>query len=291
MSLIVKLLLIAFYVLGLLLAQRKKNAFSFSRRSFIILFIVFFAVTLINFANLLQTAMGSFNTSEPFYSQLFRLWSSQIISFVISAGFLSLCLTYALGIVRSHNHGNQSYASYLSGISAGICLAGFSALLCKLMPLNQPFWPDYTPLLAAVPSLSFVISTMSTYLNTVLIMLFFTFSINELYHRAYGTFFVLLGNILLGLAIMQAYATNTITTWLIMGLLIGLLCYFIYTVIIRFDAKNIITGVASFMMLNVLQHAIFNAYRYAWVDAILAVTSIGIVALLLIHALQPQTPE
>ena len=99
----------------------------------------------------------------------------------------------------------------------------------------------------------------------------------EQWKKHHALFYVIA--MLVGISMIQLPAITSLPLWIITGAVIGLITIGLYQAIIRYDYSLIPLATGSFIILNILQQGIFNAYPGALLAAGLSMGTIIIVML------------
>jgi len=279
MKMLCSLFLILFFIFfgSTFMLREQASDHSFFKKIYVTIFALLFSLQLINVANCLPQTIGTFNTTEPFTNQLFRLLAISSFSLFMYASLLTLALVYTLQQKRDFKFIHNLPPLYFGLL--GTFIAGILAYTAKIVPSSQPLWPDYTPLSAYSPLIASAIATLFGYITITLLMTFFCLVVNHATDHwrkrqlLFSIFFIFFG-----LALHGSAALNDIPTWLIMGSVLGVLLLSAYHVIIRFDHSIIPLATAGFMMVHIVQQGLFSAYPGAFVAAVMNIIIIRRVA-------------
>ncbi len=226
--------------------------------------------------------MSGFKTSEPFSHQLLTIVTSLIIQIMLRSGGLALLA----GFIQRATMSVQSITSSLRnrviiGFSLGSILAGFTALADKLSPSVKPLWADYSHAAAQFPGLSYALNSLTAFIAGTILFYFVIKAIDQLTRG--GTARLPLGIlscITFGILLKGATGIDHLASWLIVGIIYGLLLLVLYMLVLRFDRTLIPLTIGTSMAFQLMQQGIFNAYPGALLGSICAIILVILSALL-----------
>ena len=164
----------------------------------------------------------------------------------------------------------------LWGVSLGTLAAGLGTLVAKAAPSLAPTWAQYAPVGSYLPILAAGLDPLPGYIiSTTLLLLVFTavdrFTLGWRHKK--GLFSAAL--ILLGLVVTGAGSIESLTFWLVSGLLAGAALLLAYLLVLRFLLVLIPLALAAMLVLDQLRQAIAQAHPAAIPGAIMAAILIG----------------
>lgn len=241
----------------------------------LLLCIPFALLFVLNAINAWPRVIAEFNTSEPFYAQLFRAYGSEAMRILIKTTIFTLSLLYII-----HQTGRYYITARfrvgLMGISFGCLVAGLLAFINFFMPSTEPLWAMYTPLAYLVPVWATITYAILYFVIFTLLILIFMTLLNKItYHGnryQIPAFFLC---VIFGLVLYSLQSLDNIPLWLTAGSCLGIMLFCAYILIGRFSYGFVPLAVAAFWILQLVQQAVFAAYPGAMIYNILAITIIS----------------
>jgi len=272
--------------LGLAAALKKTNIQSLLSKKTAMYAGALALMYLVKIVNMWPYLIANFYTSEPFFHQAF-----------LAVGMLSivaLCKAGGFGLIIARiNSWKKSYVSLpygtslLYGICAGTCATGVYALLHKLAPSWGPVWANYAQLPAYIPCIGIIIESLSLYINiTMLILLLYIIMDHICKTWSDNKKISIPVCITFGILTTNVAEIESILFWLLSGVVVGLMLWAIYHVIAHYDRCVIPIAVGIFIIGQLIQQALFNAYPTAFLGNILACVCILAVSYLWSKKLQ-----
>ena len=232
----------------------------FSVRTLIWLAPLLFLLNLAGFFNGWPSLQANLTTAQPLSHQLLALIAGGVIGMLL----LSLLLALLFGWVKTALHwGGEATARRIAlGIALGVVAKALQVLPAALSPATAPAWPEFGALDDFLPVLSPLVASLTQYLTLLAILLLVLAAVDGLTQgwsrrRLAGGLFLLVG------LVQQGSSFESLSGWLIQGLLVGialLLAYFVS----RTDIGLIPLALASYLTLGLLQQAVDQAYPGAW---------------------------
>lgn len=268
------ILLVCSLLVAIIIAVRQKKTFLFSPKIFIGATGTILILNILDIINGWQTLVGAFNTSIPLKDQLFQLIIGLGVSILVRAPLFGILISY----VMSYTHRSSSTRAITNigaGIGAGFLVAGALTFAHKIVASHLPLWPQYDILGYSVPLLGSLSSIIIQYAMltsglSLLCILIDTTTAHWHKHRIIGIFIALLYS----LTMISLPSLKMIPLWILMGTGIGLLFVALYHYIVRYNYALIPLATASFMMLQVIQQGIFNAYSEAMLSAVVSICAV-----------------
>ena len=226
-------------------------------------FILLLAFFVFNLINNWPHYIALFNTSQPFYDQVFRLFGTHAIGILMRTASMALVIGFLNSFKITYKLAKQ-FSTYALGISLGIIAAALYAGIQQCVPSLEPHWADYTALRAWLPINAGINSTITVFIGLTLLCLlaFVTVSYvtdhGQKRHSLASMLLVLFGMILIGLR----FPDNFILL-LTAGLGMGIFFVIAYYIIVRFDHALIPLATGSYVILNAIQQGTFNAQPFA----------------------------
>ncbi|MEK6572357.1 MAG: type II CAAX endopeptidase family protein, partial [Bacteroidota bacterium] len=223
-SVIVVLLVIGGVVGAIVNWSRKK----FSVPIFLLLFLSMFVFSLADLFNGFPGIVASFSTAQPYTTQIFIFVGGSIVALLIMSASVGL----VAGFVRKWNEQEMRLPpsiAWVLGISLGAIFSGILALGSSLGTPLSPTWADYGGLGTYLPLLDAGLGSVSRYLLISTLALFI-FTATDRFTHGWTKRKVLFAFLLIvsGLIFVGSRSVETIVSWLVLGLVIGLLFFAAY---------------------------------------------------------------
>ena len=259
------------------LAYKKNNVFTLSKRLFFILFGILCIIFCIDSINGWPNIIGVFNTSEPLTNQLFQSITALIIGVLLKAIFYAGILSYVMSYKKSHQL-PADWLTIIIGICTGFFATGIYAIMQSVVPANMPLWPHYESLGYAIPLLGSLTGAILYYaqLTITFSLLFMLIDTLTQHLTLFAVFTALCGMLMMNLS-----SLDVLGIWIIDGALFGWVLLAMYRYVIRYDYALIPLATSSFVILQIAQQGIFNAYPGAIMNAIVSVCTVGMVTALI----------
>lgn len=263
------LLLVLLFIIAIMYAHKENISYALSPKLFVLLFFIITSLLSIDLINSWPSIVGSFNTSEPWNTQLFQRLAMAFFGLFLKALSLSFIMSYCVQQLKIRNQ--YSTSTLITGYGLGFIMAALTAVGKKIMPHAFPLWPNYDPLGTTVPLLDTIIKCLIAYAQTTAYYSLFFIVINQAtqhWQKNKLLFSVLL--ILCGF-LVPLQSLEALPLWLIINICIGIIVLLIYICVIRYNSTIIPLVTASLISTHVIQQGIFNAYPYAWLAAMINV--------------------
>lgn len=268
------LLIITGLIVGIVNWSKKK----FEVSTFLQLFIVLLLLSAASLVNSYPGLVSRFSTAQPFTTQLLLFGGSSIVGLLILAGTIGILC----GMVHAwHKEKMQSLLSisWLQGLSLGIFIAGVGAFLSLLESSHSPTWADYEPLNTFIPVLNISVGSISKYIIYSVIALFVFLAVDRFtagWTKRKMLFGILL--VLFGLILTGTRSVESIPSWLIGGLILGLLFLVAYIFILRYQLQLIPIAVGVLLILTTIKQGIYGAFPNAMLAASIgAIFTVGLI--------------
>jgi hypothetical protein len=259
------------------LAYKKNNVFTLSKRLFFMLFGILCIIFCIDSINGWSNIIGIFNTSEPLTNQLFQSITALIIGALLKAIFYAGILSYVMSYKKSHQL-PANWLTIIIGICTGFFVAGIFAIMQSVVPTNMPLWPHYESLGYAIPLLGSLTGAILYYVQLTITfsLLFMLVDTLTQHFTLFAIFAALCGMLMINLS-----SLDVLGIWIIGGALFGWILLAMYRYVIRYDYALIPLATSSFVILQIVQQGIFNAYPGTIMNAIVGVCAVGMVSALI----------
>jgi hypothetical protein len=276
---IIFILILLFCLLfGIIIACRQKRDFLFSKPLFFTLLGILIAISFVDIINTWPIIVGSFNTSLPFMNQLFQFITSLILGAGIKVVLCACIITYLISQKRINQLPN-SWMTVSLGIGTGLFFAGIFGIAHTLIPTNMPLWPHYESLGCSIPLIASLISSITHYIQITMIcsLLYILVDTATQQWQTRRILFTLI-TALCGIAMLELPSLEALPLWIIVGTIIGLILLGMYRYIIRYDYALIPLATGSFVVLQIVQQAMFNAYPGATFEAVISACIVSTIA-------------
>lgn len=272
------LILLFLLVYALVLTFKQRIIFSFSNRLFVTvagLLIILFSLQAIN---MWPSMIGALQTNLPFTNQLSQLIISLIINSLLSALFCAAIISYLFTQKQSFRL-PKNKLTVIIGICCGLFIAGIFSIAFKLITLEKPLWPNYKSLGSYIPLLASIMNALICYMQTtialsLLFILVDTATQQWKINRVFFTIFAML----CGIALFTLPALDLLSVWIVVGATVGWILLAMYKCIFRYDFALIPLATGSFLILQIAQQGIFNAYPGAMLNAVIRGICIGVLS-------------
>ena len=264
---IAMMLIYLFTIIGIFLLIQ--NGINWQSSLFLALFALIGTLSILQLFNIWPSIIMHFNTSQPFYDQLFRSYTLSAIIVIARAAVLAFVIMMIIKSNRRYQNG-LLWQSIAYGISLGSIFMGTKALLIALIPSREPIWANVEPLAALFPLLAGIITSILFYLTLTIQLYLYTLTLTWISARGKKRLITILFALLSGYAIrIHLFAYNP-TLLSISGICFALVFYIGYYAIIRFDFTIIPILAASCLILENLQQLFYNGYPLAPLSALIA---------------------
>lgn len=260
--------IILFFGLAFAMMQLGKHRFSLlTSLKLYVFFIVFFIVLLLN---RYPQIIANFNTIEPWMHQLFSTFSSYIIYIIFYCGILSICITL-IATTKSHYTSSKSWYVALYAMIAGLVIRTVISYINWILPSTKPVWASYSSMAGYLP-ISYIANILITWLMLTILLTLLSFIYEFVRTNIHVPKTVLF--ITMVISILLLFGTmflDSIKQWLIIGTIIGILYWFAYEYLLRFDYTLICLGTASYMSLLIIQQLFFNPYGSSLITCLIGI--------------------
>ncbi len=248
----------------------------FSARTFFTLFVLLFALSVINVLNSLPAIESQFTTAQPLGLQI----GIVIAVSIVFAVFTAVAIAMAGGLVGAITKPSSLSlgTSLVAGTSLGFFLAGAGALARHAIPSTGPLWGSLGAASAYVPVVSAALSPLSGFFIQALILL---------------TVFCFVGTrpraaallILVGLALAGS-SIETIPSWLIVGTITGVMLMIAYLMVFRHEPTLLIITVATLAILSIARDVLQFAFPPATLGSIAGIIILAAACILWLRSTQ-----
>ncbi len=268
------LIIVGGTVAGIISWSRKK----FSSSTFFLAGGFLFLLALTNALNRMPAVMADFSTARPFVLQIYIVIAASLVGLLV----MSLCLALIAGFVRLWSASATALSSFelwIYGIALGAFWPGLSALAWRFRPDNSPNWANFSALNHYLPLWERFGTTLWRFLLESLVVLFL-FTMVDRVTCGWGKRKIPGAIILMvfGLVVAGTGNVETIPSWLITGLLMGLFFLSSYALVLRFNLWIIPAALCAADILSLLRQGWQQPYAAALAHNLVAAAVLGLVA-------------
>jgi hypothetical protein len=259
-------------VLGIVRWSRKR---AFSARAFFLFLVVVFSLSATNLLNNWPTITSQLPTAQPLELQAAIIVAVSLLLSVFTAAALALIaglVTSAPELSRPVSLGR----GLILGVSLGLAVAGAGALARQVPAPTGPSWGNLAPASTLLPVVASALNPLSTVFTQALILAVVLFAVA--YKRHGSALFILVGVILAGSAI------ESIPSWLLIGVMTGIVLMVAHLLVLRHEPKLIIPMTATISALSAVRDGVQGMHPAALAGAIAAVILIAAAAVLWLRA-------
>lgn len=234
-------------------------------------------IAIIKFALSWPGFVAEFNTSEPFMNQVFMRIGGASVGLLIQACLFGLILA-AINLWK-RPYSARPRLAWITGTALGLFAAGVHSLARKIAPSTDPLWADYSALDSYMPLITILIGAFMMYITftaTILLLYIILDYVSNFWRDRHTFASAIL--IAAGITLTGMKTIENIPLWLLSGTLLGILFLIMYAIYIRFDRSIIPIATCSFLVCQLTQQAMFNAFPLAIVSNVIACGLIIILA-------------
>jgi hypothetical protein len=274
-GILIFLIFLAGVITGVVKWSRKK----FSVLVFLIFFALLLIVGVINLFNEWPSIIAQFSTAEPLSNQIFTMVAPNVVGILFISAVSALVIGFITSWMRGQSQPRGSMIYIGAGWGLGLLIAGLSSVVSALFkPSLEPLWADLSALSYYIPLLRDGLHPISGYiLGTTLILLIITAIDNFTRGWAQKRIIFAILIVLMGF-VVAGDSIESITFYIISGLISGIIYLLAYIFVFRYNLCLIPLAIGAGVMVDILRQGIMNAYPYAIPGAVLAVVAIGCVS-------------
>ena len=254
--------------------------------SFLGLFGIFTTIFLFELINSWPAVLANFNTSQPFYDQIFRSFTIAPIFLTLRAAALAVMFGFVTQTYTRYRVASL-WASIPTGMALGALLAGMQSIIISVIPPLEPLWANFTPMRFLLPFTAGVNSMILNYFSLTILLLLCIICMNKITH--YGQQRILLGafiSLLAGYIGAGLLFADNLSLFGASGFFFALLFYGSYYALLRFDRAIIPITTATYLILENVQEFFFNGYPAAALVTISSSIVLALIALIWAKKLQ-----
>jgi len=272
--------MISVLTVGIILASaiaaviRWSRGREFSVRAFLLIAGAVVLMSLITIPNNWQTTISQFSTAQPYATQVWRTLAIVVGTAFVIGGVLGLAGGLAVGSRRSSS---RLDGVWRVAIPSGIILAGARAAGVALTPLREPRWPDFSAVGASVPALAAALAPITAFIILAIVLSLVLYAIEGLTHgwklrRIFGAVLFLIA----GLMMAAARPIETIGSWLLAGVVIGVTLAAADVFVFQFEHRAIVPAIATMSILSIIREGLHEAYPGSVIGALFAIVLVVI---------------
>ena len=226
---------------------------------FLILFFSIGTIFLFELYNSWPEIIFRFNTSQPFFDQLFRSFSISAIMLIVRAAIIALFFSFTLNLPIQYFQKNF-LNSIINGVSVGSLCMALYAMINKFIPSLEPFWTNLTPIRFIYPLIAGVDNNLLNYI-TLSISVFIIFYVLAQYTH-YGTHYIktVFFIFFICATVASILMEQNLSFMIWATLLYGTFFMGAYYQIFRFDFAAIPIFTATIISLNNIQELLLKGF-------------------------------
>ncbi len=261
--------LVLLYIAGAVLAVIRWSRHRFATVTFTMFFGLLAVFGAIQIANGFRAGSAQFVTAQPWKLQATIVIIGGLIATSAIASVTALLIGLAHRWLPAQPTGARG-PSIAAGFGLGALLAGLGALGLRLAPSSLPPWPDYSGAADSWPLLAAVIGPVTSWITGTALFLVVVAAIQALtngWNRRRGLTVGLL--IALGLVVTGGEGFESVSLWLLEGVLTGVVLLAIWVVALRHHPALVPLVTAAGATLAAIRAAILGAYPGATAGSVI----------------------
>jgi hypothetical protein len=248
-SIVIVAIVVAGAVIGAIHWSRKR---SFSTPAFFAVLATVFTAGTVNVANNWPAFASQASTAQPLGLQIGIAVAASIVFGVFTAAGLGL----VAGLIAGNRRNDSSVptrTSVILGISIGLAMAGIAALARHAAQPIAPVWGNLGPASALVPFVAAALSPLSGLFTQALILMVVVLVLSH--KPAAGSIWTAIW-VVVGIALAGASSVETIPSWLLAGVALGLMLWIAYRLVFRHRPESVLVASATLVALSALRDGI-----------------------------------
>lgn len=236
--------------------------------TFVLVSLVLLTVNATTFMNSIPSLSYPFLTAQPFGVQMFIMLGVG----AIGIAFVAVGLGLTAGLVHRWRKEDMPLPAtqWLAGLALGGFAAGLFALASSMSPSLSPRWANYGVMNSYVPLLGMILSPLAGYLlESITILLIFIALNRGTRHWSARRIPSSLLLIVLGFAVAGSASVETVSSWVLQGMILGCTLLACYLLVLRFQSEAAVPAVGVFVSLNLVKQAVASAYPMVLPGALL----------------------
>src|SRR6266446_526093 len=251
-------------------AVRWSRKRAFSPRMFLVFSFLIFLLNVTNLLNNWPVIKSQLPTAQPL-----ALQAVVVISVALLVGlFTAVALGLVGGLVAGMKNalfGLDFAATILMGAGLGLALTGVNALARSAAPSVTPSWGNFAPASTFLPILGAALTPLSQFITQTLLLLLVVRALAQK-----PRWWPLL--IVFGLLVAGSSSLDSISSWLIMGISVGIGLSAAFKLVLRHVPALVVITTAALAILASIRDGVQRVYPGALPGSIAAVVLIGIAA-------------
>jgi hypothetical protein len=243
---------------------------SFSPRTFFAFSVLIFLLSATNLLNNWPVIKLQLSTAQPLMLQAVVVISVSLLVSLFTAVALALVAGLVAGL-KDAPLGFGFRATILMGAGLGIALAGLNAVARSAAPSMTPSWGNLAPASTFLPILAAALTPLSQFIIQTLLLFLV---LRTVAHKP--RWWPLL--LVFGLLLAGSSSVDTISSWLIMGIGIGLGLSVAFKLVFRHFPTLVVITTAALAILATIRDGVQRAYPAALPGSIAAVVLISVAA-------------
>ena len=211
----------------------------------------------ISLINRFPSLSAEFSTAQPYKLQAGLVIIGGLIATLLLAAGISVLGGFASAwCVRA---GRSWGEVIVAGLSLGTVAAGISAALARFGPRLSPAWPNYAPLGTYSPALNALAEPVLGYFGQAVLLSLFLIAIDRItanWSRRRAVGFVLF----VAAGLVAAGSVETVLSWLIAGVAMGLFMWVCYVLVLRADTRAAFYALGGYQMLAIAGDGVSGAF-------------------------------
>jgi hypothetical protein len=225
----------------------------FSVRALLVFLALLFVLDVVGLVNSWPALAAQLQTAQPFFLQVAILGALALVAAGVASGAVGLVAGFVMGTVQAGRRLKTSKAVLL-GISFGMVVAGIGALANGAGSRLEPDWSGYAGADHLAPFVTAALQPLARFLRQTLILLL-VFKLAGTPRRVSPAVpLILIGIVVSGSNI------ETILSWLLAGLVLGLVLTAGYTFLLRDQPELVPIAVGTIGILSALQAGLQQTY-------------------------------
>ena len=241
----------------------------FSVRALLLFLASLFVLDIVGLVNGWPLIGSQLQTAQPFLLQVAILGALALVAAGCSAGAVGMVAGFVMGTTQPGPRMKTSKA-LLAGISLGLFLAGIGALASAAGSPGGPDWSGYAAAGNLFPFVSAALQPLASFVRQTLMLLLVFQLAGRIRRIPPAVPLILMGLIVSGSNI------ETISSWLLSGVVLGIVLTAAYTLLLRHQPELLPLAVGTIAILSALKSGIRQTYPAVLPGAIMASILIAI---------------
>jgi hypothetical protein len=255
-------------VIGAVHWSRKR---AFSTRVFGAVFAILFLLGTVNILNSWPILASQASTTQPLELYVGTIIVTTLVFGLFSAAGLGLVAGLVAASWQRPSTDALAGHRIVLAVSVGLVMAGAGALARHILPSTSPALGNLGPASTFVPFISTALSPLSVFFTQVLTLLIVLYLLNRHPHAAVVW-------IIAGIAIAGSSGIETVSSWLVLGSITGVLLMLAYVFVFRYRPELMLVTVATLVILSTLRDGFQQTYPSAISGSIIAAVLVALVA-------------